>query len=105
MHRQDAAVRKLGPDFFAAGLLRWHEGIANHLSGGHILDNLSTLIRPEDFQRDWSLVTSQSKMQPTVILIPLAGTRLDLARINLISDLDAHLRPNRRTIHRSAIAS
>ena len=104
MHRQDAAVRKLGPDFFAAGLLRWHEGIANHLSGGHILDNLSTLIGPEDFQRDWSLVTSETKMQPAIILIPLAGARLDLTCIDLLSDLDTHLRPNRGTIYRSAIA-
>ena len=97
-------MRELRPGFFPAGLLRWHKGIANHLSGRHILDNLSTLIGPEDFQRDWSLVTSQSKMQPTVILIPLTGTRLDLARIDLVSDLDADLRPNRRTIHLSTIA-
>ena len=42
-------------------------------------------------------------MQPKIVLVPLAGTGLDLTGVDLLADRDSHLGPHRRAVHLGSI--
>ena len=74
-----------------------------HLACGQALDRLLAGTQPGDLDINRSLVSTQAEVQPQLVLVPLAGTTLDLSRQHPVLELHANNRADRRAIDLLAV--